>query len=67
MDSSRIFYRPPSSPSSEQIRAARARAWIFIFDCHARNEAASASRPDDGTKVKEDSANGKYKLSPRDP
>lgn len=66
MDSNRIIYHPPSSLSSEQIRAARARAWIFIFDCYARNEAAPSSRPDDGTKVKEDSADDEYKPSPRD-
>jgi len=29
----------------------------FISDCRAREEAAPDNRPDDGTKVKEDSAN----------
>jgi transposase-like protein len=47
MGSSRIAYRPPSELPSEQIRAARARAWIFVFDCYARKKAAPASRPDD--------------------
>ncbi len=29
----------------------------FVLDCHAKKEPAPESRPDDGTKVKEDSAN----------
>jgi hypothetical protein len=43
----------------EQARDVRARAWAFIFDCHARKKAAAHSPdngPDDGTKFKEDSA-----------
>jgi hypothetical protein len=34
----------------EQARAARARAWAYVFECFNRrngNEAAPASRPDD--------------------
>ena len=40
-------------------RDARARAWAFVFDCYSKKKAATSpvSRPDDGTKVKEDSAN----------
>jgi hypothetical protein len=30
----------------------------FIIDCQAKKEAAPKSRPDDGTKEKEDSADG---------
>jgi hypothetical protein len=34
-----------------------ANVYRFIIDCHAKKGAVPDSRPDDGTKVKEDSAN----------
>jgi hypothetical protein len=56
-----ITLKPSASASPEQARDARARAWAYILACfepHAnKKEAAPVSRPDDGTKVKEDSAN----------
>jgi hypothetical protein len=59
-----ISYTPPSvttrlDASPEWTRDARVRAWAFVFDCYSKKKAATSpvSRPDDGTKVKEDSAN----------
>jgi hypothetical protein len=43
--------------SSEQNLEARARAWAFVFDCFSKKEATRSGGPDDGTKVKENSAN----------
>ena len=56
MGSARGISRPPSETTPEQD--ARARAWAYVFDCYFKNEAATSprSRPDDGTRVKEDSA-----------
>jgi len=57
MNSARIAYsqRPDATPEAEA--GALAKVYMFVLDCHARKEAAPKSRPDDGTKVKEDSAN----------
>jgi hypothetical protein len=55
-----ITLKPSASVSPEQARDARARAWSYVFECfncNAKKKVASASDLDDGTKVKEDSAN----------
>jgi hypothetical protein len=49
--------KPDAGLTSEQLRDVRARAWSYVFACHAKKKAAPVSGPDDGTKVKEDSAN----------
>ena len=52
--------KPDAGLTSEQLRDVRARAWSYVFECfnrHTKKKAAPASGPDDGTKVKEDSAN----------
>jgi hypothetical protein len=59
MSSSRIPYTTGSF-NPEQARDIRARTWSYAFQCferHKRKVAAPESRPDDGTKTKEDSAN----------
>lgn len=32
----------------------RARAWAFIFDCHAKKKATRPGRPDDAEESKDD-------------
>jgi hypothetical protein len=51
----RYAQRPDATLEAEL--SALASAYRFVLDCHAKKEAAPESRPDDGTKVKEDSAN----------
>jgi hypothetical protein len=46
--------RPETTPEAE-LRALAA-VYRFILDCHARKGVVPAIRPDDGTAVKEDSA-----------
>jgi hypothetical protein len=48
-------HRPDTTPKAEL--SALAAVYRFIIDSRARKEAAPESRPNDGTKVKEDSAN----------
>jgi hypothetical protein len=55
-----ITLMPSASASPEQARDARARAWSYVFECfnsNTKKKVASASDLDDGTIVKEDSAN----------
>jgi hypothetical protein len=56
-DTTRGVFRLAPDITPEQAKDARARAWEFIFDCHAKKKAARPGGPDDGTKSKEDSAN----------
>ena len=56
-DAPRVTVKATPDITEEQARDARARAWAFIFDCHAKKKAARPGGPDDGTKSKEDSAN----------
>ena len=58
----RIVLRPNPGVTTEQACNARAHAWAYAFSCfnsRSEQEAATSpvSRPDDGTKIKEDSAN----------
>ena len=59
MDKPAISYahRPDATPEAES--SALTNVYRFVLDCHAKKGAATSpvSRPDDGTKVKEDSAN----------
>jgi hypothetical protein len=45
-----------SSPDTrpEEVRDARARAWAYIFDCHAKKKAARSGGPDDAEESKND-------------
>jgi hypothetical protein len=55
-----ITAKLPGSLTPRQARDARACAWAYVFECfhsHTEKKAACGSGPDDGTKVKEDSAN----------
>lgn len=56
-DAPRVALKATSGITDEQARDARARAWSYIFDCHAKKKAARPGGPDDGTKSKEDSGN----------
>ena len=51
-----ITLKPAVGITAEQARDARARAWMFAFECHAKTKGTRPGAPDDGTKVKEDSA-----------
>jgi len=55
----RIAYAVRSDHTPHTERTALVAAYLFIIDCHAKKEAATSPvrRPDDGTKIKEDSAN----------
>jgi hypothetical protein len=56
MNSFGIVYRSRADAEPEGELNALATAYRFILNCHERKKAASESRPDDGTKTKEDSA-----------
>ena len=46
-----VTYSPTSNPTSGQAHDARARAWSFVFDCHAnKNAAGMTSTGDDDAK-----------------
>jgi hypothetical protein len=47
--------RPDALPDAELSTLAA--IYRFVLDCHAKKEATRPGSPDDGTKVKEDSAN----------
>lgn len=55
-----VVVRPRSGISEEEARDVRARAWTFVFQCWQEKKKAAAhapsNGPDDGTKIKEDSA-----------
>lgn len=58
MTEPRISCTTKDSTRAEQACDQRARAWALVFATYRqKKEAAPESRPDDGTKVKEDSAN----------
>ena len=52
-----IVYTQRSDVAPEAETSALAAVYRFIIDCRTKVEAAPESRPDDGTKIKEDSAN----------
>ena len=60
-DTQHITVKPLSGITPEQAHAARARGWLYIFECWQENQKADKPGPEpvghDGTKVKEDSAN----------
>jgi hypothetical protein len=43
----RTVLRPNVGTTPEQARDARARAWAFIFSCHAKRKAAEAGGRDE--------------------
>ena len=51
-----VSYKPRSDTTPESELATLAAVYRFIIDCHATRRPPK-SRPNDGTKVKEDSAN----------
>jgi len=40
-----IIYRPKPGLTPDQSRDARARAWRFVFDCHAKKTVTSEEKP----------------------
>ena len=44
------------NPTLDYARDARARAWVFAFECYRMKKGARPGAPDDGTESKEDSA-----------
>jgi hypothetical protein len=57
MSEPRISYSGSLETSPETEAPVLCSVYKFVLDCHAKKEAAPENRPDDGTKVKEDSAN----------
>jgi hypothetical protein len=57
MTKPRIIHTTKASTRAEQPCDARARAWAYVFDCYRKKEGSRPGAPDDGTEVKEDSAN----------
>ena len=47
-----LALRPDTTP--DQARDARARAWAFVFDCHAKKKATRPGGPDDAEESKND-------------
>jgi hypothetical protein len=56
MSSARFANTTDRTATSEQLRDVRARAWSYVFACHAKKEAAPESRPDDAERNLNDSA-----------
>ena len=54
MSRSRITRYSSTSITTEQAREARARAWAYIFDCHAKKKAARPGGPDDAEESNND-------------
>jgi hypothetical protein len=50
MSNLRVIHPTSVSITPEQARDARARAWAYIFDCHAKKKTARPGGPDDTTK-----------------
>ncbi len=46
--------RPRLDLPSEQTRDVRARAWTFVFKCHARKKASRPGGPDDAKEFRND-------------
>jgi hypothetical protein len=44
-DTTRGVFRPAPGITAEQAKDARARAWEFIFDCHAKKRPPSPVAP----------------------
>jgi hypothetical protein len=57
MSSARIAYSQLPDAGPEAELSAVANVFRFVLDCHAKKEATRPGSPDDGTEVKEDSAN----------
>jgi hypothetical protein len=57
MSELRISYSGSLDSSPETETPVLCAVYKFVLDCRAKKEAAPENRPDDGTKVKEDSAN----------
>jgi hypothetical protein len=56
MDRVRSTYFPLPDITPEAELTTLANIYKFVLDCHAKKEAARPGDPDDGTKVKGDSA-----------
>ena len=59
VEGAQVTYDSRPDATADAERNALAAVYRFILDCQAKKRAASPSRPDDGTKVKEDSASAR--------
>jgi hypothetical protein len=57
MTSPRIIYTPRSDATPEAELSTLANVYKFVLDCHAKQEAAPDSRPDDAERSLNDGAN----------
>lgn len=66
MDNPRNTYtrRHDATPTSE-LAALAAIYRFLLFECHAKNEGGPETAPKDGTKIEEDSADGRIPQVPR--
>jgi hypothetical protein len=58
VDRASISYAQRGGATPQAEISVLSACYQFILDCHAKKEATRPGSPDDGTKVKEDSANG---------
>ncbi len=65
MSSPRVTYTARPDATAESGLSALASVYRFVLDCHAKKEPAPESRPDDGTEIKEDSANEHRSTRPK--
>ncbi len=52
-NTTRVMFRPAPGITAEQAKDARARAWEFIFDCHAKKMATRPGGHDAGKEINE--------------
>ena len=57
MDDVRITYAPRLDATPEAELSALTACYRYVLNCKAKKEGGPATAPDDGTKIKEDSAN----------
>jgi hypothetical protein len=56
-DTTRDVLRPTPGIAAEQAKDVRARAWQFVFSCHAKKKATRAGGHDAGKEINERSGN----------
>jgi hypothetical protein len=60
MTSARITINATPGITPQQARDTRARAWRYVFDCHAKKKATRPGGPDDGKETKNVPATKNY-------
>ncbi len=63
-DTQHIAVKPLPTTAPGEAHAARARGWLYVFECWQENQKADKPAPEpvgrDGAEIKEDSANENY-------